>query len=64
MKNVSDGRDELIPYRGAVSMYCAGWSSFRSFRNVVVQIVVFDNGVRSYRLHESVFEHELAGIFH
>ena len=37
---------------------------FPQLRNAIVQIVVFDNGVRPYRLHERVFAHELAGILH
>ena len=37
---------------------------FPQLRNAIVQIVVFDDGVRPYRLHERVLAYELAGILH
>jgi hypothetical protein len=37
---------------------------FPQLRNAVVQIVVFDDGVRPNRLHEGVLAHEFAGILH
>src|SRR5262249_15850754 len=36
--------------------------SFSQLGNTIVEIVVFDDGVRPYRIHERIFAHELAGI--
>src|SRR5262245_19560560 len=38
--------------------------NFPQLRNAVVQIVVFDDGVRPNRLHEGVLAHEFAGILY
>src|ERR1700751_3460529 len=36
--------------------------SFSQLRNTIVEIVVFDDGVWPYRVHECVFAHEFPGI--
>ena len=37
---------------------------FPQLRNAIVQVVIFDDRVRPYRLHERIFAHELSGILH
>jgi hypothetical protein len=37
---------------------------FPKLGNAVIQIIVFDNGVRPYGFHESVFSHQFAGVLY
>ncbi len=37
---------------------------FPQLRNAIVQIVVFNDGVRPYGLHECVFAYKLAGVLY
>src|SRR4030095_12523801 len=50
-----------VPWHGFDALR---WEPFPELRDAIVQIVVFDDGVRPYGLHEGVFAHKLAGILH